>query len=56
MMLVNSFLFSLRFESCLCGNFPGGPVAKTLNAGDPGWIPSHRIRSHMPQLRPSAAT
>ena len=38
-------------------NFPGGPVAKTLtpNAGGQGSIPGQRTRSHMPQLRPSAA-
>ena len=38
-------------------DFPGGPVAKTPtpNAGGQGSIPGRRTRSHMPQLRPSAA-
>ena len=35
------------------GNFPGGPVAKTLHSqkGDPGLTPGQGTRSHMPQLR-----
>ena len=37
--------------------FPGGPVVKTAhrNAGSLGSIPGQGTRSHMPQLRPSAA-
>ena len=35
------------------GDFPGGPVAKTLcsNAGGLGLIPGQGTRSHMPLLR-----
>ena len=37
--------------------FPGGPVAKTplSQCRGQGLIPGQGIRSHMPQLRPSAA-
>ena len=36
--------------------FRGGPGAKTPSAGDLGSIPVQGTRSHMPQLRPGAAT
>ena len=38
------------------GDFPGGPVAKTLNSQSrgPEFDSSQRTRPHMPQLRPSA--
>ena len=40
------------------GDFPGGPMAKTLRSqgrGPPGSIPGQGPRSHMLQLRPGAA-
>ena len=38
------------------GDFPGGPVAKTgPSAGGPDLFTGQVTRSHMPQLRPSAA-
>ena len=41
----------------LIGDFPGGPVAKTLSSHcrGPGSIPGQGTRSHMLQLRPGAA-
>ena len=38
-------------------DFPGGPVAKTLYSQyrGPGYNPGQGTRSHMPQLRSSAA-
>ena len=36
-------------------DFPGGPVAKTPNAGGPGLIPGGGTRSHMLKLRPSSS-
>ena len=34
-----------------CRDFPGSPVAKTPNAGDPGSIPAWGTISHILQLR-----
>ena len=36
-------------------DFPSGPVTKTPNAGAPDLTPGQGPRSHMPQLKPSAA-
>ena len=33
------------------GDFPGGPRAKTPNAGNPGSTPGQETRYHMLQLR-----
>ena len=32
-------------------DFPGGPVAKTPNAGGPGLISGRGTRLHMPQIK-----
>ena len=38
---------------CYCWDFPGGPMAKTLNSQCTGLasIPDKETRFHMPQLR-----
>ena len=46
--------YSLYQELKLRG-FLGGPMAKAPNPGGPGLIPGQGTRSHMLQLRPSAA-
>ena len=42
---------SLRDFNKLLRIFPGGPVAKTPNAGGLGLIPGQGTRSHMLQLK-----